>query len=235
MGVPDGKRRLYGDLDPREMPAYTVPEAARYLKLPVATVRSWALGRYYPTSSGRRFFRPVIRLADSADRLLSFLNLVEAHVLAGIRRHGVKLDKIRIAIRYLARHFPSPRPLADHRFETDGLDLFVEKYGQLINVSRGGQLAIRESLKSYLRRIERDSAGLPIKLYPFTGYGGPQPPRSVVIDPLVSFGRPVLLGTGIPTSAVFERYQAGESVEELAEDYNLTSVDIQEAIRCEAA
>jgi len=58
-------------------------------------------------------------------------------------------------------------------------------------------------------------------------------PRVVVIDPEVSFGKPVLVGTGIPTSTVAERYKAGESVDDLAEDYDLERAKIEEAIRCE--
>ena len=55
----------------------------------------------------------------------------------------------------------------------------------------------------------------------------------MVIDPRVSFGRPSIIGTGIPTSIIAERYKAGESVEDLADDYGLQPLQIQEAIRSE--
>ena len=54
-----------------------------------------------------------------------------------------------------------------------------------------------------------------------------------MIDPAVSFGRPVLVGTSIATTVVAERYQAGESIEDLASDYARPPAEIQEAIRCE--
>ncbi len=60
-------------------------------------------------------------------------------------------------------------------------------------------------------------------------------PRTVVIDPRVSFGRSVLAGTGIPTAIIAERYKAGESVDALADDYGRKRVEIEEAIRCELA
>jgi uncharacterized protein (DUF433 family) len=159
---------------------------------------------------------------------------VEAHVLSAIRReHLVRLDRVRDAIDYLQKQFPSKHPLADHNFETDGVDLFVEEYGQLINVSRNGQLAMKQIIKVYLRRIERDRSGLPIRLYPFTRKAAANEPKFVVIDPQISFGRPVLAGTGIPTAIIAERYKAGESMEELADDYSRGRMDIEEAIRCE--
>jgi uncharacterized protein (DUF433 family) len=58
-------------------------------------------------------------------------------------------------------------------------------------------------------------------------------PRWVVIDPYVSYGRPVLAGTGIPTAAIAERYKAGESIDDLVTDYGRERPEIEEAIRCE--
>jgi uncharacterized protein (DUF433 family) len=58
-------------------------------------------------------------------------------------------------------------------------------------------------------------------------------PKVIVIDPFITFGRPVLAGTGIPTAIVAERYKAGESIKELAQDYDLLPQAVQEAIRCE--
>ena len=70
----------------REMAAYGINEAAHYLGIPKATLRSWVMGRPYLTETGKRFFRPVIELPEKDQFLLSFVNLVEAHVLDAIRR-----------------------------------------------------------------------------------------------------------------------------------------------------
>lgn len=220
--------------DPRESPAYGIPEAAHYLRIPVATLRSWVVGRYYPAGGKRKFFRPIIEPADKDHHLLSFRNLVEAHVLDAIRRdHHIALAKVRTALTYLRRHFPSQHPLADQKFETDGSHLFIQKYGQLINLSQEGQLAIRRVLEAHLRRIERDASGLAVRLYLFTRKHQPDEPKVVVVDPCVSFGRPVLTGTGIATAIIAERFEAGESIRELAEDYGRHPSEIEEAIRCE--
>jgi len=218
----------------REMPAYGIVEAAHYLGIPKATLRSWVLGRYYLTGKGKRFFRPIIELADEDQRLLSFENLVEAHVLDAIRRaHGVAFGRVRKAVEYVKIKLRSKHPLAEQKFVTDGVDLFVEAFGRLVNISREGQLAIKDLIETYLRRVERDQIGAPIRLYPFTRERKPDEPRIVVIDPSISFGRPVLVGTGIATTIIAQRYKAGESIEELVEDYGRSRSDIEEAIRCE--
>jgi uncharacterized protein (DUF433 family) len=235
---------LYGGQDPREMPAYAIAEAAHYLLLPPSTLRDWVKGRSYPTQTGTRDSTPLIALPPRAldDPLaLSFFNVVEAHVLGALRRHHrVSMWKVRQALTFLAAHSPSDHPLADQDFATDGVSLFLENYGPLINLTHEGQLAMRDVLQMFLRRIDRDAAGIPVKLYLFTRTSHAdaamtlaEAPRRIVIDPYVSFGRPVLAGTGIPTAIIAERYKGGESIEDLATDYARPSLDIQEAIRCE--
>lgn len=225
---------LHRKRDLREIPAYGVTEAAHYLGIPKATLMSWVMGRHYPTETGRRFFKPIIELPDKEERLLSFVNLVEAHVLDALRRaHGIPFSQVRKAVQYLKNRLGSKHPLAEQKFATDGVDLFVELFGQLLNISREGQLVIKELIEAYLQRVERDPVGIPVRLYPFTRDRKPEEPKSVVIDPYVSFGRPVLAGTGIATTIIAQRYKAGESIEELAEDYGRSRSDIEEAIRCE--
>ena len=228
------EERAFDYRSPEEQPAYSILEAARYLSIPPATLRAWVAGRKYPTASGPRFFKPVIELPADSRAGLSFINLVEAHVLDAIRRHHeVPLNKIREAIHYLQKHFSSRHPLAEQRFQTDGIDLFIEKFGRLINVTQSGQIPLRELLEAHLHRVEHDPAGQPVRLYPFTRKRELDEPKVVVIDPHVSYGRPVLVGTGIPTAIVAERYKAGESIDELAEDYERSRKEIEEAIRCE--
>ncbi len=221
---------------PREIPTYTLGEAAQYLRIPRTTIRDWVTGRSLQDGTVTRRSQPIIPVSKSTPRLLSFINLVEVHVLDAIRRqHNISLDKVRKAIQFLQKQFPSQHPLVDHNFETNGINLFIEKYGQLINITQEGQLAIKNIMKAHLKRIERDAKGIPQKLYPFTHkrafYSGEIEPATVVIDPRVSFGRPSIIGTGIPTSIIAERYKAGETVEDLAEDYGLQPLQIQEAIR----
>ncbi|HJU06206.1 MAG TPA: DUF433 domain-containing protein [Nitrospiraceae bacterium] len=226
------------DVDIRELPSYGFTEAGHYLRVPPTTIRCWVAGRYYPSQTGPQFSKPIVQLPDPRKRLLSFMNLIEIHVLDAIRReHNIALEKVRIAVAYLSKHFPSKHPLADREFETDGMDLFIQKFGKLISISQHGQLAMKEVLEAHLHRIERDLAGIPVKLYPFTRkrdiHDFKEEPKAVVIDPRVSYGRPVLVGTGIPTAVVAERYKAGESMDDLADDYGLTRLEIEEAIRCE--
>ena len=235
VSMAENGRNQRAELSPRQVPAYGISEAAHYLQLPTATLRSWVRGRRYPLAGGSTgFFRPVIVLPDPKQSLLSFINLVEAHALDAIRRtHGIELRKVRTAIQYLREYLGVKHPLAYRQMLTDGCDLFVKRYAELINVSQEGQLGMADILMAYLRRVEWDETGLALRLYPFTRKKELDEPKFIVIDPYVSFGKPVLVGTGVPTSVVAERYKAGESVDELADDYGLGRTSVEEAIRCE--
>lgn len=135
------------------------------------------------------------------------------------RKHSIPFSKVQTAVQFLKKHFNSRHPLADAEFETDGINLFIQRFEHFINVSDDGQLAMRSILEARLQRIDRDPKGLPIRLYPFIRSTDPQEPRFVVIDPYVAFGRPSIAGTRITTATIAERFRAGESVQALAEDY----------------
>lgn len=213
---------------------YSVAEAAHYVRIPPSTLRSWVLGRNYPTRAGDQRFEPLIQIADPAPAQLSFYDLVEAHVLAAIRvKYGLRLLKVRKALDYLQGSKPLRHPLAAWEFATDGVDLFVEEYGRLVNASRQGQIGMKAILHQWLQRIERDSANTARQFFPFTRTGTDDQPKVVVIDSRISFGRPVLMGTGIRTEVIWERYMAGESTTDLADDYELEPSKIEEAIRAE--
>ncbi len=160
--------------------------------------------------------------------------MVELHVLNAIRRyHKVPLEKVRQGVAYLQNSYGMEHPLAYKKLYTDGIDLFIEHLGNLVNASRSGQLVIPEIVQIYLKRIEWDEADNPVKLYPFTRTKETELPRLIVINPTVFFGKPVLEGTGIPTNILALRYAAGDSIEELAVDYDCDRLKVEEAIRYE--
>src|SRR5260370_12344657 len=62
--------------DSRLAPAYSVAEAAHYLRMPEETLRSWVVGRLYPVAGQSKRSRPLIHLDDAKRQYLSFINLV---------------------------------------------------------------------------------------------------------------------------------------------------------------
>ena len=226
-------RRDSSRRDPRNVPAYPVAEAARYLGIPAATLRSWVAGRSYPTRRGTGFFKPLIALPNPKDRTLSFWNLIEAHVLNALRtEHGVPMRAVRSALDFAERELEIGRLLLRGELRTEGGDLLIEKYGELIDLSKAGQLAMKKVLEAYLKQVEWDRDQFPIRLYPSTRVSAA---AEIAIDPAVAFGRPILARAGVSTAAIADRIDAGETVEAIAADYRIEPRDVEEAVVYERA
>lgn len=211
--------------DPREVPLYSLSEAAVYLGIAETTLRSWINGRTYPSSTGPRFFKPLIDAADPARHRLSFANLAEAHVLQATRDREIPMPKVRSAIDYVAARIASPHPLISADFHHFGKDLFLKQLeGDPINASRGDQLGIREILDLVLERLERDKSGYPVRIFPMRT-------NHLVLDVNVAAGQPVVRGTRIPARVLWSRRVAGDSIEELATDYGINVSDVEEAFK----
>jgi len=127
-------------IDVLSLPNYSAHDAARYTRLPYSTVRYWA--------RGRRGQPPAIR----ADGQLSFLNLVEIHMLGVFRRyHGVPLQKLRKVITTLAKRYPGEKhPLATRKFWTDGESVFTDEIGKLAQLPQlRGRIVDNQGLMAF--------------------------------------------------------------------------------------
>ena len=138
---------------------------------------------------------------------------------------------MRKALAYVSDHLGVERPLVQQTFYTDGADLFVEGFSELVDVSAAGQLALRQLLTTCIRRIGADEKGLASSLHPWLLQ--PNEPAFVEINPRRAFGRLLLTGTGISTEAVAERFWAGDSISHLAADYKIAVDKVEAALRWE--
>jgi uncharacterized protein (DUF433 family) len=213
--------RLRGDV--REFPRYSVSEAAFYIRMPASTLRAWTRGQDYITHGIHRTFDPVIDPADPQNKLLSFYNLVEAHVLRSTIESGVPLRAMRKALKYIRGTIPGKHPLLTHDFEVSGKDAFIQHLGMTICATRDGQLAMRKIIERHLKRIVRDENGLPLKVFPIHS-------KRLAIDPLFASGKPIVKDRGITASVLWARNKTGESIPEIAKDYGLRTIEVKEAI-----
>lgn len=222
-------------VDPKELPRYTVAEAARYVRMSETTLKSWVSGRSYPVISGERQWNGLIHRPDGSDPRLSFSNLIEAHVLTALRKeYRVKMPQVRTALEYAREQLGVDRILLSKNLRVMTGNVFLHHLGKLVNVGRGGQEAMPEILQAYLERIEWDLQEAPVRMFPLTRDDYHSAPRLVTIDPVVAFGRPIVERKAITTSVIAERFKAGESMLEIAEDYDLEAFEVEEAIRYEA-
>lgn len=217
--------------DVRDRPAYTVPEAAGYLKMPAPTLRSWVQAIDRSDAPRHNRSGPLIDPACKSPLRLSFNNLVECHTLRALRtRHGVSIKSALVAMETARKVCHTQRLLLSDRLRTDAGEVFLDKYGELVNLTKSGQIAMKAILAGLLKSIDRDEFSLPKRLYPVSDES-----KVIVIDPHVAFGRPVISRCGISTGAIVARLDANEMEEDIANDYELTLDDVRQAAIYERA
>lgn len=247
---------LYGGKDPRELPVYGPREAAACLNIPESTLLRWTVGH---AGSG-----PILTVDDDQRRLSFFNLLEAFVLDELRRRSRFSLQELRRIIDELRSEYPQFRyPLAEvevsvpkevpvHDYgmrSSSGVsfqkapkrrsraELFTQAPGEpLVNVSgRGRNLVLTEVLRDFLKRVEKRPVEGIVRLYPFiTKDRNPDGPRTVAMDPTVAFGKPVINGTGIPTSAIYQLFNAGDEIREIAEEYDRDTSEIEAAIRYES-
>ena len=201
------------------LPSYRVIEAARYTGAKPSTISSWhyRYSRLGPVLPGKEPRKP-----------LSYLQLTEAAFVADFRSSGISMTKIRKARDYLMERFHAEYPFAQLDVRKAGAHIVrdlidVEPDGDLENLviaDANGQLGWASIVERRFEQFEYFD-GLALRWHPRGG------DSSVAIDARISFGAPTI--KGVPTWAIRGRELAGESVKDIAEDFNIEPKDVEEA------
>ena len=217
------QRSFYGGKSPRDVPFFRIKEAARAIDgMPESTLRTWC---------NHKIFRPA-----NCERpiTLSFNNLVEARVLRALRvRHEMRMDIIKEAIDYAENKLGVSQLLLRRDLQFDGLSLVIKHMGESVSLTPSHQLKLRALLDQSLQRVEWDRDNFARRVYPH--FSGGDNSNVVYLDPEISFGRTVVSERAISTNVIYNRFNAGESEQFIAEDYRISADDVRQAILFEAA
>jgi len=215
------ERRLY-------LPAYRYAEAARLVQTTSQTITRWYHGYESP---GHRM-RPVLPLQQSG--LLSYMQVVEVAFVADFRRLGVRLAGLRRAHQYLRKTFQVEYPFAQLDVKTHGVSVLAEYAAheggrtlcRLIAAERGGQSVWPEAIQERFDQFDYEHQ-LAVRWHP----RGREYP--ILVDPRIAFGAPVIEPAGIATWIIRERYEAGEEIPEIEDDFGVTPEQIAAALAFE--
>ena len=112
-----------------DVPLYTVAEAARALGVHPSTLSTWAKG-YVRRAPGKQPVRGEAIVTSMSSRRgqasIPFVGLAEAMVLAGIRKSGVPLQRVRPALAVLSKEIGIEHALASKRLFTDGAEILFD-------------------------------------------------------------------------------------------------------------
>ncbi len=225
-----------------DVPLYSVAEAARYLGVPTSTFASWAHGYVRRPTPGRREVTgdaivTVLPVQSKRDASVPFVGLAEGLVLAGIRRAGVPLQRIRPALAKLGEEFGLEHVLASKYLYTDGAEVlydYAQREGDTpeaqsarrLVVVRNDQYVFNEVIRDYLQRVEFAPDGY-AQVIPLPQYRQ----AAVVVDPRRGFGQPTFARGGARLEDVIGAFRAGEPLQVVAEEYGVSLSELEDALR----
>ncbi|MET9098438.1 DUF433 domain-containing protein [Streptomyces antibioticus] len=182
----------------------TPAEVASYLEIPQSTLTTWL--------NGKATGAPLIHQVEPVRKgqpSVPFIAVAEAHVLRSLRSMGLRMSEVSEAAAAVRDAFDTPYGLVSRRIATDGVSLLVG-HGWV-----PGHRAVSEHLR-YLTWEPGDDfpSSLRLRQYPDS--------VPVVIDPRFGHGLPVVAANQVPVRAITDLWEAGESVEDIAYDYDMT-------------
>ncbi len=210
------------------VPIYSYAEADRLGAVSRGTSKRWLEGYKY-SRDGIVTTRPPVSTAGDRHEIggVSFVDLIEVVVINGLRAY-FSPHVIRQIIEDCEVVFGTRFPLASHRFETDGHEIYVNRAGVLVGLlRRKWEAAWHEMLRPFLTQLDYGGE-LAVRWHPLGR------DAAVVIDPEYGFGLPVIEGTGYRTEIIAERFEH-EQEQEIADDLGVSVSQIQDALRFEIA
>ena len=206
---------------------FTLRETAGYLSVPKSTIHDWAR-----PGAGQRALITVFP-RTGAQATVPFIGFAEAHVLSAFRRAGVPLQRIRPAVDALSRTIGLDHALASKQLYTDGAEVLYDyaterDEGELLElvVVRTGQHQFSEVVRDYLKRISYGSDGWASRVR-LPSYKRAE----VVVDPRIAFGLPLVIHGGARVEDLVDRFVAGDSVADIADDFGVPPEEVEDVIR----
>lgn len=219
---------MANEVDFLRLPLYNYAESDYLAGVTRGTSKRWVDGYEYWDTRGMKVVRPPVTAREREQGGISFLDLIEIRAIGNLKAAGFSLKEIRNIVLTCQQIYKVEHPLVTLRFKVSGRDIFVHQSGDLVEVGkRRGQYAWYDFLAPFLRDVEYEHE-LARRWYPL-GMD-----KLVVVDPDYGYGLPVVRRSGVRTEIVFERFQVGESIQEIAEGFNLQREEVEQALQFES-
>ena len=209
---------------------YTVTEAAELIGAAPQKIRGWITG--WPNATAAPIINNDLGWVDG--RLaFSFANLMEIRFLAFFVAAGVKVREIRNIMDAARAEIKRPHPFATNTvFKTDGKKIIAEiasRSGVQLLDLRSRNFEMEEAVYDSLKEgVVYDPKGNAKAWFPRR-----QLAPNVIVHPKVSFGRPVLRDSWIPTATLADAVKVEGSIATVAEFFEIPARRVSEAVKFE--
>lgn len=227
--------------NPIETPRYTLAEVVRYLHIPIWAALSFrGIDCYYkgwPHPGDLLTQAPeddVIEHLASETKFprLSFQEFATLFVCSSLLQLK-QFDWHPYPLMDVWNSVNKEEKLRTLPFSAGFLETLLKSVAGVLRLPDEDQALAEKYARIYADRVEVEE-GLAVRLYPFSRKPSLEAPRAIQINPRKRFGQPNVVGTGVTTDVLWDRFQAGDSVALLADDYEIEADLVEEAIRYES-
>ncbi len=222
---------------PWDYPMYTAAEAARFVGLSSGRVRRWIKGYSYKYEKSENVFevkhqKPVIKRSAPPDSCYaSFVDLIDLLFVKRFLNYGLSLQKVRAAL-VEATKILGTNHFARESFFTDGRNIYLEVKDSgdaILELLSGGQWVISSVIRQLSHQIDFDQpCGVARRWYPLGKDG------LIVLDPAISFGRPIIKKKNITTLNVYDFFKGeNEDINRVSKWMNISEREVKAAIQFE--
>lgn len=202
---------------------YSIADIAFLLHLPKQKVRRW-LNDFWNSRLAEKY-KQAYSWGEGRAQATNFYTLIEFYVFYTLRESGVSQNKIFEAHEEMAKQLKTVYPFASAKLLTDGKSiLYTMEDGTTLNADKTRQIALRQIIEAFCKKIEFSGNNLAQKYYPL----GKNKP--IVVDPHHQFGQPVIEKTNLLAETIYNMYGAGESEEFISRLYNISLNEVSAAI-----
>lgn len=213
---------------------FSIGDTSRLTGVNGPRIRRWLLGYRYRTAlevkQHKALWRPEVPTMNGTTAL-SFNDLLEIRLVGAFRGLGFSIQKIRRAISELSKIAETAYPFSQQKVVTDGVYLFAQLKDEegkplFYDLSDRRNYAFPDVIYPMLRKgLFYDQAGRVTRWYP-----DPDRNQAIVVDPAISFGRPVIDGTRINVAVLAYAYKAERSFDRVAEWYDIDPALVRQAV-----
>lgn len=208
---------------------YTLQQASRISGAKSSEVSRWLFG--YNAGKSKRI-APLwqTQIKDVEEKVIGFRDLMELRIVKAFASHGVPVQLIRVALTHAKEIFGTDYPFTSHRFLTDGRSIFYEALdhgGEELTDLVRRQLVFESIIRPHLYEgIEFSSHGQAVRWFPQKG-------KSIMLDPEISFGRPVLTAYGVPTEVIAQAVKVEQNAKAVAAQFEIPVDKVRAAVKFE--
>ena len=206
---------------------YKLAEVSKLTRMNPSRVRSWF--KHRPDGRGHGpIFDSDYKSVDG-DYAVSFLDLVDALVAGQFRDYNVSMQTVRRAYNLLKKELSTKHPFCHNKLFTDGKKIFHLAANEL-GENRLSEVISHQQFFLYIMGKLKQIDYNEITKLAFQW----RIAQGVVINPLVSMGKPTIEHTGVTTYIIANQYHANMKNAALVADlYEVSETDVANAVKFE--